>query len=682
MNKNRPYFIQLVGWQIFSTSVSRIESALWPWIESTLRPRIESTPNPRQRGTGSSSRRLIPRWRGRGVEPVTISSLIVAFFLSLVIWPFALSAQTEGIYQKVNWQFTPGVETELIKAQLYQAYPFLESRGAHLVLERDISSPGGRHLQFRQYYHDWPIHQAGVKVNLNRQGRTTSILSTLQSFQPVAPPDFVYDTTGLAARMGEVAAAKAIYVEARYLLRNEKLHPVYRIETESLGAVPSYEILIDGVDGTELSRRDLSAYFRPRPNFRMQGDTSGYGRVFNPDPCTTAEVAYGVSFSDNNDAHSPVFDALLDTVELKDLKYENGIFKLEGPHVKLVDRANFTIAPATSTDGNFFFNRDASGFEDVMVYYHIDTYHRYVESLGFHNLLIGGNPIPADAHGQGDSDQSAFIRNNGDPFILFGDGGVDDGEDADVIVHEYCHALSYAASPETNDGRERQGLDEGMADYFAATYSLRLNPFNGQNIFNWDGHNEFWPGRIVNSTQTYPPTSTSIYRYGEIWSAALMQMQEEVGDSIVDRLMLQTLYGLYVNMLMPDAARLFLDADSALYNGLHTNTIRFYFCERGLLSNPECINVSLEEELPGAPLDWAVFPNPSAGNFTVNWNANGEREAAVLTLFDVQGKQILQKPVSSGQSQLQLDLPAGLYLLQLQTSSGQMAHQRLVVRGQ
>ena len=72
-------------------------------------------------------------------------------------------------------------------------------------------------------------------------------------------------------------------------------------------------------------------------------------------------------------------------------------------------------------------------------------------------------------------DQSVFIGNSGNSYLLFGEGGVDDAEDADVIIHEYAHAISYAASPETNSGTERRGLDEGLGDYFAAIYSYQYN---------------------------------------------------------------------------------------------------------------------------------------------------------------------------------------------------------------
>lgn len=587
-------------------------------------------------------------------------------------------AQTPGLYHKVPWHFSPNADVAIIGGKISQEYPFLQAPGMALELERDLHSPGGRHLQFRQSFQGKPIYQAGIRINLDQQGRTTSILPDWVSFSPGLPPDFQFDTTGLAARMGETASAKRIYVSAQYLPENGALLPIYRIETESVGAVASYEILLDGITGAELQRTDLSAYFHPPQTQKTQSDTVGYGRVFQPDPCTRAELAYGVLFTDNNDAHTPELEALMDTVQLQGLTYQNGQFLLEGPNVKLVDRANFTIAPVTSADGTFFFTRDHNGFEDVMVYYHIDHFHRYVESLGFTNLLLNGNPIQADPHGKGDSDQSAFIQNNGNPYLLYGDGGVDDAEDADVIIHEYGHALSNAASLGANTGQERRGLDEGIGDYFAATYSLQTSTFDGQNIFNWDGHNEFWSGRIVNSTLTYPPASNSIYAFGEIWVSTLMQIYAELGDTITDRLVLQSLYSNAANITLRDAARIFLDADSLLYAGEHTPVIQFYFCERGLFNSAECIQVPIEPELPA--LSWTVAPNPSQGQIEIHWESAGSSAPARVRIVDLQGRICAERQMLPGKTLWSLDLPAGLYLLQLQTETGQFASQKLLLQ--
>ncbi|MEL6844279.1 MAG: T9SS type A sorting domain-containing protein, partial [Bacteroidota bacterium] len=474
------------------------------------------------------------------------------------------------------------------------------------------------------------------------------------------------------AILGETASALEIYPEARYLLQGDELLPIYRITTRSVGEVLSYEILIDARNGQELSREDHAAYFRPMTG----GDTSAVGRVFFPDPCTVGEVAYGVSFTDNDDAHTPIFDSLMDTVTLKDLTYDNGIFRLEGPYVRVLDLASFSIPPATSTDGKFFFTRDEDGFEDVMVYFHIDSFHRYVESLGFTNLRHNGQAVRADAHGKGDSDQSAFIINNGNPYMVFGDGGVDDAEDADVIIHEFGHYLSFAASPFTLSGNERRGLDEGIADFFTATYSNMASSFDRDNIFNWDGHNEFWPGRVVNSNRLYPPTSSSIYILGEIWASALREMAQQIPDSIMMRLQLQEMYSNTINMSLPDAALLLIDADSMLYNGAHAGIISESFCDRGVLTGLQCsIFVNVEPEV--LPTSWNVFPNPSQGTFQVEWQ---EQHPAQVRLFDLQGRELYQQNIQPGLNQISPNLSGGIYFVQIWQKEQFLDTRKLIIQ--
>jgi hypothetical protein len=84
-----------------------------------------------------------------------------------------------------------------------------------------------------------------------------------------------------------------------------------------------------------------------------------------------------------------------------------------------------------------------------------------------------------DPHGTS-ADNSFFSYPN---FIYYGTGGVDDAEDADVITHEYSHFLSRNAAPNTNVGMERQGLDEGLGDYVAASYFKPISTHLKKNGF-------------------------------------------------------------------------------------------------------------------------------------------------------------------------------------------------------
>jgi len=201
-----------------------------------------------------------------------------------------------------------------------------------------------------------------------------------------------------------------------------------------------------------------------------------------------------------------------------------------------------------------------------------------MQSLGFTNLV--DYQIGVDAHALNGDDQSIFSSNS----LLFGEGGVDDAEDADVIIHEYGHAILSSAAPGTWSGFERQSLEEGLGDYLATSYSRDINPFNWQNMFSWDGHNPFWNGRNTASTKLYPTDlGFDMHLASEIWSSALMQIWGDIGRTTTDQILLQSLYSYAAGMTMVDAAYLFLQADSLLNGGVNYCVIYQRFEDRGFL---------------------------------------------------------------------------------------------------
>ena len=90
-----------------------------------------------------------------------------------------------------------------------------------------------------------------------------------------------------------------------------------------------------------------------------------------------------------------------------------------------------------------------------------------MQSLGFTTIQNGS--IRVDPHGLSGADNSHYIGSLAN-YIAFGEGGVDDAEDADVIWHEYGHAIIHSQVTNWNGG-ETGAMGEGFGDYFAASYS-------------------------------------------------------------------------------------------------------------------------------------------------------------------------------------------------------------------
>ena len=115
-------------------------------------------------------------------------------------------------------------------------------------------------------------------------------------------------------------------------------------------------------------------------------------------------------------------------------------FLLTGPFVRITNIEAPDAESFISTSRDFIFTRDQQGFESVMVYFHIDRNQRYIQSLGFNN--VNNRQIQADPHGFPGMDNSHYMPNPmGAGSLAFGEGGVDDAEDADIILHEYGHAI-------------------------------------------------------------------------------------------------------------------------------------------------------------------------------------------------------------------------------------------------
>ncbi|MEL6135013.1 MAG: T9SS type A sorting domain-containing protein, partial [Bacteroidota bacterium] len=307
----------------------------------------------------------------------------------------------------------------------------------------------------------------------------------------------------------------------------------------------------------------------------------------------------------------------------------------------------------------------------VMAYYHIDTFQRYVQYLGFDSLQ--NRPLRVDAHGKANDDQSVFVTNGGDSYILLGDGGVDDAEDADVIIHEYGHALSYDAAPDTRRGRERIGLDEGFGDYFAASYSYDVSPWQWFELFNWDGQNEFWLGRSAITSEIYESNRNyGIYEIGTFWASTMMEIRLEIGAEITDQLALEELYYNFPDMTIMNGAILLIEADSLLFGGIHTPVIQDKFCAIGVILNSGCLGVSSDTPLP---TDFYVYPNPASGQINVKFPMGVHQ----IRLWDLSGKLIQSWELSSATQMTTISLPSveGLFVLEIQSPSGKKYRKKI-----
>lgn len=555
-------------------------------------------------------------------------------------------------------------------------------------------SPAGKHVCYQQKYQGYPIFYATLKINYNPSGKCTSILSNaLNTIQPLT---YDFSNKYLATKNIPLLQDKKLHwkvTEGFLPISDSTLVPVFQVEVHANGIHETYYV--------NPSNLNVLHKIDNRVFFKQNTQTDTVGLVFYPDPLTSSGSTYGscgTSCTDNNDANNPFLEGQRKEVKLKGLTYNNTIhqFELKGPYVEIMDLGSPVDVIAQSSTGRFDYTRDQQGFEQTNAYYFIDRMQRYVQCLGFTN--IGNRPVRVDAH-YGTSDNSFYIQPSvsgtaGD--IHYGVGGVDDAEDMDVIIHEYGHALSNEASPNSNSGSQRMAIDEAIGDYFASSLSRTMYPYSAwYNVFSWDGHNAFWSGRVTNSTKKYPTDITgNIYADAPIFSSALMDIHVQLGASKTDRLVLQMLYGLTSNMSMQDAAMLLVQADCSLFGGVYFDIIKTQLVNRGLISNTVtqptgCSNIVLNtcsfDEITEVksthinPDTFKMYPNPAKQVIYLELPQNHENTSIIL--YDLIGKKVLEKTITETQNLTQIDinnLPSGMYLIQC-ISSKYVISNRLII---
>ena len=173
--------------------------------------------------------------------------------------------------------------------------------------------------------------------------------------------------------------------------------------------------------------------------------------------------------------------------------------------------------------------------------------------------------------------------------MRFGKGGVDDAEDADVILHEYGHAIQDAQVFGFGSSPEAGAIGEGFSDYWAATVTQTIAPSSDPAcIGDWDStsYTTTVPHclRRIDTDLRYPDDlEREVHHDGQIWSAALWDIRGDVGSRIADTLILDAQFGFAADTTMPAAASATVNAARQLYGIAVAATVRRVFVEHGLL---------------------------------------------------------------------------------------------------
>jgi len=335
----------------------------------------------------------------------------------------------------------------------------------------------------------------------------------------------------------------------------EQTNLAYRVSLQVTDKPGDWEIFVNAKTAEVISIKDVAFYHHKEkdtePNsvdhiamFKAPlAFVSGSGMVFNPDPLSQAHVAYGGNYVDNNDATNAQLDAARVSVVLPEIDLTAGVYRLKSTYADIDDSENPKRGLFTQATSVFNFDRSQDGFEAVNTFYHMDKSLRYIaQTLGVTCVpQQNAGKILYDPHGLNGADNSHFIPSS--DKIAFGEGCVDDAEDADVILHELGHGLHDWMT----GGSASSLIGEGNGDYWAQSYSRSLNQWLPTDAayhyqFSWDGHNACWAGRVTNYTALYPGgLVNSIHTDGQIWATALMKIYDVIGRAKMDKAFLEGL---------------------------------------------------------------------------------------------------------------------------------------------
>ncbi len=459
----------------------------------------------------------------------------------------------------------------------------LRSDLSDLFLESVTSTPVGFVVRFQQKLNGLLVDRSDLVVSL---AKDLHPLTYVNSVVPVSQTMMLLNeksSSRLKISKKEALARTYSYLKltaspvkqevvSKIRFHQGSFRTVYQIRISApVDRKYAWEILMDANTGTIYRSANLILNHR-------EANSEVRVNVFEPNPTVRSGKAMdSVSgFSDNNNADSPFFQSMLTPVTLDNLSNQGGKFVLSGPNVVVVDSES-PKNPDCSFRGDLSsLKRSDPCFDAVNVYYFIDKSMKYLNGqLGFdlHPLRYQGG-IRVDPHGVNGDDNSHYS-----PFsdeLAFGQGGVDDAQDHDVIIHELGHALhNWITGGKLS---QAEGLSEGSGDYWAASYGRQfMKP--GHVAYNWtfsfDGHNSFWPGRSVGVTSNYPAgASGGIHNAGQLWATVCMEIYDVIGKEKADKLFWSALSTLGQGSNQADAARAYVVATQQLYPELQETVLK------------------------------------------------------------------------------------------------------------
>ena len=336
----------------------------------------------------------------------------------------------------------------------------------------DVSrSVGGDYVRFQQEIDGVPVFNGQVVVSLGANNQVRGVASNAIANGPADDSASLSsaDAVKLATAAVAPGATQRSLPSAELVAypAGEGSTLAWHVVIPTASPAADWNVVLDASSGRVLARWD--GIF----------EVDGSGLVFSPNP---VQDTGNTALVDGADAATPALDAARSNVTLTNLGAVNN--KLVGDFADLAGTGinqgpTLPYVPGTADEVTRVYNYDRSNdrFEEATVYHAITEAQKLIQSLGFTD--VNDRSIPIDVH-YNSQDNSFF--STGDGGLHFGDGGVDDAEDADIVIHEYGHSIHQDQVPGWGGG-EQGAMGEGFGDLLAVMSVLR----NGRPRVRGDG---------------------------------------------------------------------------------------------------------------------------------------------------------------------------------------------------
>jgi hypothetical protein len=314
------------------------------------------------------------------------------------------------------------------------------------------------------------------------------------------------------------------------------------------------------------------------------GTSTGVASVFVTNP---VQSLGDESLTDDKDADGAVPASAYVRVALTNL---DGSGLLRGRYADVVTETGNAAYSPTNT---FLYTRHQDEFEQVMAYFWVTEAQTYIHSLGFGVTRPGIDDRPQRVRIDQWGQDNSFTTDHPRDEIRYGKGGVDDAEDAEVVLHEYGHAIHFAQGFQF-DTEQAEAISEGFGDYWAVTVgdvvARRLGVPEQEPlpcVADWDStsYTSTVPHclRRVDENLHYPQDlDGDVHDDGRIWSRGLWDIRRSVGHVKADTIILEAQFD-FDRGTMPALARRTVDTAQALYGTSARNAVRNAFEARGIL---------------------------------------------------------------------------------------------------